>query len=691
MKKLLFILVLLPALAFGQAQTDAQLITQINNTIRGKTFDAKRHADMFKTIVDSKVNSPTLVTDGALVLFDGTTGKQLTELSPGSDGDVLTLSGGYPNWIPATSYTFSNGITDSGGAITLGGSLTGNTTISGGATRSMSFSSLTSFNVSSTNLSTFGNTNRYLEVSTGTANTLILTAKGTDGAIAIRLMPSDGNTSTYAFSVGTTAAGGASNFIGPEAGSGSTGVLLSNFIGSRAGYQTGSVGIANFIGYQSGYQATNASNSNFLGFNTGRAFTSNNVGSNNIIIGTNISLPNAVTNSINLGGILFGINTYATTTGDPSITPTATGSIGIGVVTPTARLHLPAGTTTIAPLKISTGTALTTPQDGAIEYHSSHLYFTIGSTRYQLDQQGGGGIGGTTGSVDNAILRADGTGGSTLQASSVFITDTGDFDLGSNSISGTERYIAARTSSTGNNLANLNFAASGYLFSANSTFLSFNQQSVGVGILRPSNGSDELIISGSDNVTGVLRLGGISATSTNGNHIYITGGEPGSGATVYGNVGLFVPHNSSVSNWQGMQNGLYIRNRLAAPTAGIANGIALHAADVGSNSEFFITTESGAEVNISGLLTPVLLSGTSLTLSELHRNKIIYCTSGSAVTITVPASLQLGFNCIILQDGAGTVTLNVSAVTLKGKSATTGNGDTIALTHYKATDNYLGR
>lgn len=37
---------------------------------------------------------------------------------------------------------------------------------------------------------------------------------------------------------------------------------------------------------------------------------------------------------------------------------------------------------------------------------------------------GGGGIGGSTGSVDNAILRADGTGGATLQASAVTIADT---------------------------------------------------------------------------------------------------------------------------------------------------------------------------------------------------------------------------------------------------------------------------
>lgn len=65
--------------------------------------------------------------------------------------------------------------------------------------------------------------------------------------------------------------------------------------------------------------------------------------------------------------------------------------IGIGIV-PTALLGLAAGTAAAgtAPLKFATGTALSTPEDGAMEYDTSHLWFTIGGTRYQLDQQGGG-------------------------------------------------------------------------------------------------------------------------------------------------------------------------------------------------------------------------------------------------------------------------------------------------------------
>jgi len=71
------------------------------------------------------------------------------------------------------------------------------------------------------------------------------------------------------------------------------------------------------------------------------------------------------------------------------------GKFGAGVTSPTAYLHPKAGTATAntAPIKLNTGTALTTPEDGAIEYHGSHIYFTIGSTRYQLDQQAGTNLG----------------------------------------------------------------------------------------------------------------------------------------------------------------------------------------------------------------------------------------------------------------------------------------------------------
>ena len=72
---------------------------------------------------------------------------------------------------------------------------------------------------------------------------------------------------------------------------------------------------------------------------------------------------------------------------------TAQGRLGIGNTSPTGIIHIKAGTATAntAPLKFTSGVNLTTPEDGTIEYNGTHFYGTVGTTRYQLDQQSGGG------------------------------------------------------------------------------------------------------------------------------------------------------------------------------------------------------------------------------------------------------------------------------------------------------------
>lgn len=52
------------------------------------------------------------------------------------------------------------------------------------------------------------------------------------------------------------------------------------------------------------------------------------------------------------------------------------GYVGIGASAPTARLHLGSGTTTVAPLKLTSGALTTAAQPGAIEYDGSFFWFT---------------------------------------------------------------------------------------------------------------------------------------------------------------------------------------------------------------------------------------------------------------------------------------------------------------------------
>ena len=90
------------------------------------------------------------------------------------------------------------------------------------------------------------------------------------------------------------------------------------------------------------------------------------------------------------GGDLTGFDIYAdndvnvtndldvTDNGNIDGTLTVGEDIGIGVVAPSARLHLDAGTAAAgtAPIKFTAGTLLTTPEAGALEYDGTGTYLT---------------------------------------------------------------------------------------------------------------------------------------------------------------------------------------------------------------------------------------------------------------------------------------------------------------------------
>lgn len=101
--------------------------------------------------------------------------------------------------------------------------------------------------------------------------------------------------------------------------------------------------------------------------------------------------------------------------------------------------------------------------------------------------------------------------------------------------------------------------------------------------------------------------------------------------------------------------------------------------------------EAGLQSDLALSVVDVLLSGTSLTLDDTYLGKIIYTTNSSAVTITVPPGLVNGFNCVVIQDGTGIVSLSIGAVTMVGKTATTGQYDALSILNYKATDTYIGK
>ena len=146
-----------------------------------------------------------------------------------------------------------------------------------------------------------------------------------------------------------------------------------------------------------------------IGVSAGRNLTT---GSNNTIIGSNVNFPStSASNQLNIKNIIFATNASGFET-------TIAGNVGIAVNTPTARLHLVAGTATAstAPLKFTSGVNLTSPLGGEMEFNGTNLFFSPSTTRHTVNH-------GLTGS---ATLNFPST--TTLLSADLTITVTGAAD-----------------------------------------------------------------------------------------------------------------------------------------------------------------------------------------------------------------------------------------------------------------------
>lgn len=184
-----------------------------------------------------------------------------------------------------------------------------------------------------------------------------------------------------------TTTGGGNVAVGPSALSANTTGSASVAIGNYA-LQVNTSGSNIAIGYQTLFACTTGSANTGVGYS---ALTSNTTGYYNTAFGVNAlqgvttgnmntaigfqaDVPSATANyQLSICNIIYGI----------SVDSTGHGFIGIGVQAPTAALHLKAGTATAgtAPLKLTSGTNLTTPENGAFEFDGTNLYFTVGGVR----------------------------------------------------------------------------------------------------------------------------------------------------------------------------------------------------------------------------------------------------------------------------------------------------------------------
>ena len=64
-------------------------------------------------------------------------------------------------------------------------------------------------------------------------------------------------------------------------------------------------------------------------------------------------------------------------------------------------------------------------------------------------------------------------------------------------------------------------------------------------------------------------------------------------------------------------------------------------------------------------------TGTAYTLVAGDNGKVVVLNNGSAITLTVPSGLGVGFNCTVVQKGAGQVTFSASSTTINNRQSHT--------------------
>lgn len=155
-------------------------------------------------------------------------------------------------------------------------------------------------------------------------------------------------------------------------------------------------------------------------------------------------------------------------------------------------------TTDVVPLLYGgTGVALADPGADVLMFWDDSAgqvaWLTLGTnlsiTGTTLNASGGGSIGGSTGATDNAVLRADGAGGSTLQNSYIIIDDFGNLDIFGNGGTVPSGLAQVRLEVGESNISNDVLTAARFYHDGG------EGTGVGVGIefaVRTSTGNDEI-------------------------------------------------------------------------------------------------------------------------------------------------------------------------------------------------------
>jgi hypothetical protein len=363
---------------------------------------------------------------------------------------------------------------------------------------------------------------------------------------------------------------------------------------------------------------------------------------------------------ISTGGTFVALNTQTSNlAGGPAIDLTSSGATSTnpnmldGVIS-TGNVVCGAKTTVVGALVfisvgILTGTVLIYKPSSRVTNDSTVTGATVSDALDTLKASVGGTIGGSTGATDNALIRANGTGGSTIQNSLVTIDDSGSVNIPSGQlykINGKEVLRAGQTIGSGGNntalgLNSLNATTTGGSnVSIGSDSMASNTD--GANNVAVGNGTLYSIVSSSTNNTAIGTNALLNLTSGSNNSAvgYYAGRNASQKVDAANSMALGANTYTTKSN-QVVVGDVNITETLLRGNVGIFNDYSTpgYKLDVAGN----INISSGSKYKINGV---------DLSLSDLG-------TFPTATASTV-GGIKVGSNLSITSDGTLSSTVSGS-------------------------------
>lgn len=172
--------------------------------------------------------------------------------------------------------------------------------------------------------------------------------------------------------------------------------------------------------------------------------------------------------------------------------------------------------------------------------------------------------------------------------------------------------------------------------------------------------------------TGTLKAGGVTYTNVAGSANQILSIN-GAGVTSWVNAVTVIGSTSNISNGNSNVNiasagaNVTIQVNNTANVVVISNAYANFTGNINSSANITATNNVNGANGVIGNLTAnayiigsggiITDSSTTRTLGASDNGKVLYFTSASAITVTTQSGLGAGFSCLLIQGGAGKITV----------------------------------